>query len=237
MADFALSDSQLAALIGAMVGGGIAVVSQCGFFVLDRRRQIEEQKREMTRRRLDEFYSPMLSRLLEIEYKLWLDIEVRQVLEKDEVEGTKITASERTKREHLLQDWNRQIGQEIGELDNQVIELFRQKRWLAYDSTLIECQRLIQFVEASKLTQSVSLDEIRREWGDVARLQGLHKDVRKYHGALMERLGMHKCSTASLIPDKAGKASVNDNTAFERYTAHVEQRGRHSGSQEAAKGR
>jgi hypothetical protein len=215
----ALTDSQMAALIGALVGSGIAVVSQCAFIAIEARRQARQDRRALARQRLDEFYSPMLTRLLEIEYKLWLDNEARKTLAAGSGAG-----GDGQSKEQLAKKWDDLIFQEIDQLDHQIVDLFRRKRWLAFDSTVSECQRLIRFLEATKLAQLLPVSEITDEWGDVTKLKELHRDVRKHHDQLMEELDLRSPAIKSLLPEGSSPDGPHDQTALKRYIAHLEGR-------------
>ncbi len=206
------TDEQIAALIGALVGGGIAVMSQLIFYVLAERIRLRELHLSLVKQRLDEFYSPMLTRLLEIEYKLWLDHEAQ------------LTVSSTSAPNEQKEIWDRQLASDIAILDGQIIEIFRSKRWLAFDSTVVECQKLIRYLESIKIIGAIPDSKIAVEWGDVTRLRDLHVDVRKHHICLMEEMGIHKCGSLPLIPEEAGGFSVHGELALDKYHASLEQR-------------
>lgn len=205
---FHFTESQVAALIGALVGSSIAVISQIIFYVLAERRRMRDLQLSLTKQRLDEFYSPMLTRLLEIEYKLWLDHEAH-------ING------EMTLPDQERQIWDQQLSDEIAVLDSQIIDIFRRKRWLAFDSTVIECQKLVRYRESMKLKNALPGSQTATAWGDINDLKELHTDVREHHICLMEEMGISKCGQAPLVPAEAGGFRVKGELSLDKYHASL----------------
>ncbi len=215
-----LTDGQVATVTGTLVGGGIAVFSQIVFYILAERRRQKDHKYAIAKQRLDEFYSPLLTRLLEIEYKLWLDHEVKEQQAKHENKA-------------LKQDWDEQLAKEIDMLDREIVDIFRRKRWLALDSTVIECQKLIRYLESSKLQNKEFLPDVISEWADVRVLKDLHKDVRQHHIKLMDALGIDKCGTGSLLPPDGSR--LEGESSFHKYQTSLEKRVSETGSENSSK--
>ncbi len=210
--EFHFSEGQLAALIGALVGGGIAVTSQIVFYILGEQRRLHDNRLALTRQRLDEFYSPLLTRLLEIEYKLWLDHEAQHSSAAD------------FESQQQKEIWEKQLSADIAALDREIIDIFRSKRWLAFDSTVVECQKLVRYLESTKLSEALPGSKIAVDWGDVVRLKDLHIDVRKHHICLLEDLGMEKCGALGLVPEGADGFRVEGELSLDKYNARLEQK-------------
>jgi hypothetical protein len=219
-----LTDNEISAIIGALVGGLVAALSQFVFYLFAIRRENEVGRRAFAKQQLDEFYSPMLTRLLEIEYKHWLDLEARKLIEKDkkhhEDEYGEL-GDRHQKLRKLIEYSESQLAREVEALDEELIHLFRRKRWLAFDSTVRHCQELIKFSEAKRLAQAVEIGEIMEDWGDVRKLHPLHTDVRLHHDDLMQKLGGRKQASRSLITEGETSAAGHEKVALEKYVENM----------------